>query len=35
MVGLPCYIYIENIVAARLYSVFFPDNSDIPATPWT
>ncbi|RVX15044.1 Retrovirus-related Pol polyprotein from transposon TNT 1-94 [Vitis vinifera] len=23
MVGLPCYIYIENIVAARLYSVFF------------
>ena len=22
MVGLPCYIYIENIVAARLYSLY-------------
>ena len=22
MVGLPCYIYIENIVAAKLYSLY-------------
>ena len=25
----------KKIVAAILYSVFFPDNSEIPTTPWT
>ncbi|RVW21719.1 Retrovirus-related Pol polyprotein from transposon TNT 1-94 [Vitis vinifera] len=25
----------NNIACCKLYSVFFPDNSDIPATPWT
>ena len=25
----------KKIVATILYSVFFPDNSEIPATPWT